>query len=315
MVKFSIIVPLYNKALYVRKALDSIVAQTYKDWELIVINDGSSDNSLEVVKNFVEDLKIEDRRLKIIDQTNSGVSAARNNGVAASKGEYVCFLDADDWWEKDYLKTMSEAIEACPNAGIYGVNYYSVRKGVAKQVLNGIPTGIMDYFKTYSRPPYAMPLWTGAAAIPRKVYDEVGGFNPMLKMAEDFDLWTRIALKYPVYYTDKAMAYYNQDVQVKWRAIGKLVDPKHHFVFSSDYLQPDMAQNEDLRHAVDMVKIACLKQYYLSNHYYELAQRELHKIRLEDYRDKSFAAYLWETRWKERMKQYIYALVNSIRNR
>lgn len=315
--KFSVIIPLYNKAPYVRKALESVMLQTYSDFELIIVDDGSSDNSLEIVREFVGrlDNKWKDDRLTIISQSNSGVAAARNKGVKESEGEYVCFLDADDWWSKDFLKVMDEATKICPNAGIYGVNYFSVRKGVSRQVLEGIPTGIINYFKKYYHPPYAMPLWTGAVVIPRKVYDEIGGFNNELKMAEDFDLWTRIALKYPVYYTDKVMAYYNQDVQVKWRAIGKLVEPKYHFVFHADYLLSEMEMNEDLRHAVDMVKIVCLKQYYLSNQYYQLARSELHKIRLDEYRDKYFATYIWEARWKVQVKQYVYALVKSIRNR
>jgi len=318
MIKFSIIVPLYNKAPYVRKALESIVAQTYRDWECIIVNDGSTDDSLEVVNKYIQSVNSEERivnSIRIISQTNSGVAAARNRGVKDSKGEYVCFLDADDWWDKDFLMTMSEAIDTYPHAGVYGVNYYTVRNGVATKILTNIETGVMNYFKVYSCPPYAMPLCVGSVAIPRNVFNEVDGFNPIMKMAEDFDLWVRIALRYPVYYTDKALAYYNQDVQVKWRAIGKLVDPEHHFVFNADYLQPEMTQNIDLRHAVEMVKIVCLRQYYLSNRYYKLAQGELQKIRLDDYRDKSFASYIWKPRWKERVKFYLYTIITTIRNR
>ena len=308
--RFSIIVPLYNKAPYICKALESICAQTYRDFECIVVDDGSTDGSLDVVRS----LDIGDCKLEIISQANAGVAAARNKGVAASKGEYVCFLDADDWWEPDFLKTMTEAIEQCPKAGIYGVNYNIVQKGTVRKAVDGIKTGEIDYFKEYYRPPYAMPLWTGAVMIPKKVYEEIGGFNPMLKMAEDFDLWTRIALKHPVYYTDKALAYYNQDVQVKWRAIGKLVDPKHHFVFSADYLMPAEEKNEEVRHSIDMVKIVCLRQYYLSRKYHRLAEDELKKIDIEQYRDASFASYLWQPLWKERLKHYLYTIVTTLRN-
>ena len=97
--RFSIIVPLYNKAPYVRKALESIVAQTYRDWECIIVNDGSTDDSLEVVNKYIQSVNSEERivnSIRIISQTNSGVAAARNRGVKDSKGEYVCFLDADE---------------------------------------------------------------------------------------------------------------------------------------------------------------------------------------------------------------------------
>ena len=324
--KFSIIVPLYNKAPYVRKALESICAQTFRDFECIVVDDGSTDGSADVVRDFVkndkmsrdkslnEPLTLNDDRLTIISQPNAGVAAARNNGVAASNGEYVCFLDADDWWESDFLKVMAEAIKRCPNAGIYGVNYNLVRKGIVRKAVEGINTGKIDYFKEYYRPPYAMPLAVGSITISRLVYDEMGGFNSMLKMAEDFDLWTRIALKYPVYYIDSALAYYNQDVQVKWRAIGKLVDPKHHFVFHADYLLPAEEKNEYVRHTVDMVKIVCLRQYYLSRKYHQLAVDELKKIDVEQYSDASFASYLWQPLWKERLKHYLYTLIITLRN-
>ena len=315
--RFSIIVPLYNKAPYVKKALDSIVSQTFTDWECIIVDDGSTDNSAaiceEYLKNKFETLNLK-LEIRILRQPNSGVAKARNVGVENSSAPFVCFLDADDWWEPEFLMTMAEAIEKCPDAGIYGVNYDSVRKGVVRKVVSGIKTGLINYFQAYSRPPYAMPLWTGAVVIPRKVYDEIGGFDPMLKMAEDFDLWTRIALKYPVYFTDRPLAYYNQDVQVKWRAIGQLVDPKHHFVFHADYLLPEMEKNIDLQHAVDMVKIVCLRQYYLSRKYHQLAVDEMKKINIDQYRDAPFADYLWQPLWKERMKHYLYTLLTTMRN-
>ena len=294
--RFSIIVPLYNKAPYVKKALDSIVSQTFTDWECIIVDDGSTDNSAaiceEYLKNKFETLNLK-LEIRILRQPNSGVAKARNVGVENSSAPFVCFLDADDWWEPEFLMTMAEAIEKCPDAGIYGVNYDSVRKGVVRKVVSGIKTGLINYFQAYSRPPYAMPLWTGAVVIPRKVYDEIGGFDPMLKMAEDFDLWTRIALKYPVY---------------------KLVDPKHHFVFHADYLLPEMEKNIDLQHAVDMVKIVCLRQYYLSRKYHQLAVDEMKKINIDQYRDAPFADYLWQPLWKERMKHYLYTLLTTMRN-
>ena len=309
--KFSVIVPLYNKALYVRHALESIAAQTFRDYEVIVVDDGSTDNSLEVVSG----LKIEDRRLKILTQSNSGVAVARNNGVTASKGEYVCFLDADDWWEVGFLKAMDDAIKQYPQAGLYATSYNIVRNSQPWMPLKGMKAGVIDYFKSYYFNSYAMPVWTGAVCIPRKVFEKLGGFNPMLKMAEDFDLWVRIALKYPVYFINQPLANYNQDVQVKWRAIGKLVDPKHHFVFHSDYLKPYEEKNADVRHVVDMVRIACLKQYYLSRKYHSLAEKELKKIDIDQYRDKDFASYLWQPLWKERMRFYLNAMIKMIKNR
>ena len=123
--RFSVIMPLYNKERYVKKAIESVIAQTYRDFELIIIDDGSTDNSLEVVRG----LKIEDRRLKILTQSNSGVAVARNNGVAASEGEYMCFLDADDWWEANFLEEMDRLITEYPEAGLCATNYIYYKPG------------------------------------------------------------------------------------------------------------------------------------------------------------------------------------------
>ena len=100
--RFSVIVPLYNKAPYVCKALESVCAQTYRDFEIVVVNDGSTDGSEVLAKQILNE-KSNGIPYKIINQSNAGVAAARNNGVAASCGEYVVFLDADDWWSPDFF--------------------------------------------------------------------------------------------------------------------------------------------------------------------------------------------------------------------
>ena len=110
--RFSVIIPLYNKAPYVRQALESIIAQTCKDWECIIVNDGSTDESLRVVEDYIRETMSDERlAIRVISQKNAGVAAARNRGVKESKGQYVAFLDADDWWESNYLEEMSHLIE------------------------------------------------------------------------------------------------------------------------------------------------------------------------------------------------------------
>lgn len=99
----SVIMPLYNNEKYVIEAIQSVINQTYKDWELIIINDASTDNSKFVVQNFLE--KEKDNRLIFIDlKENKGVSFARNLGMRKAKGEYISFLDSDDFWDKEFLK-------------------------------------------------------------------------------------------------------------------------------------------------------------------------------------------------------------------
>lgn len=188
MVKFSIIVPLYNKAQYIEKALRSVLGQTCSDYELIVINDGSRDDSLVIAERVLDGSVA-----TIINQENAGVSTARNNGVVASHGEYICFLDADDWWEPTFLEKINAFIEDYPEAKLWCSNYYYVKNSKSVVKLN-IPTGYFNYCCTYANN-LCMPIWTGVTCLSRDVFDEFGGFRSHLKFGEDFDLWIRIGLQ------------------------------------------------------------------------------------------------------------------------
>jgi len=240
---FSVIVPLYNKELYILKAVDSVLNQTFNDFELIIVNDGSTDNSLEKVR-----LRI-DSRIRILDQENAGVSTARNNGVKQAKYNYIAFLDADDWWGPDYLMEMKCLIEEFPDAGIYGSKYFIVKNGNSKVagigVEPGFTNGIINYCRVYAKT-LCMPLWTGATILKKSVFESEGGFKPNLKLGEDFDLWIRIALKYPVAFLNKPLAYYNQDVEVANRGVSrKLYEKEAYFSFQLSYLTDAEKANPD----------------------------------------------------------------------
>ena len=106
MPKFSIIIPVYNVEKYIKKCLDSVFNQTYKDFEVIVVNDGTPDKSMEMIKEY---------NVTIIDQKNQGLSAARNNAVKKAKGDYIIFLDSDDYWRKDLLKEINKSLKNNPD--------------------------------------------------------------------------------------------------------------------------------------------------------------------------------------------------------
>ena len=275
----SVIMPLYNKAPYVEKAIRSVLAQTYDNYELIIVNDGSTDDSLSVAKRLVDSVQCEN--ICIIDQTNSGVATARNNGVAEAKGDYISFLDADDWWDKEYLAHMVELIANYPEAGIYGCGYYTVKNGrnrIAKIGVNSeFESGIINYCKVYAKT-LAMPLWTGTVIIKQSVFNEFNGFKSYIKLGEDFDLWIRVALKYPVAFLNKQLAYYNQDVDLKNRAVGKLHSPKTHMLWNLDYLSEEESKNPDYKYLIDRLRVYGLHPYYLYDRYRSLAQQELVKI-------------------------------------
>jgi glycosyltransferase involved in cell wall biosynthesis len=272
--RFSVIVPLYNKGPYLSKALASVIAQTFRDFELIVVDDGSTDDSFQVAQSV---LKTADVKHQLIHQENSGVSTARNNGVLAASGDYICFLDADDWWAPSFLESMDWLILEYPDAGIYGTNYYVVKNGRQRICVTTAQTGYINYCRTYAEK-LQMPLWTGAVSIPRPVFCETGGFKPHLKLGEDFDLWIRIALSHKVTFLDEPLSYYFQDSDPVWRGTGHLTDPKVHMLWNLDYLSEEEKRNPDYKQLIDNLRTYSLLPYYLSDRYRKAAKQELAKV-------------------------------------
>jgi cellulose synthase/poly-beta-1,6-N-acetylglucosamine synthase-like glycosyltransferase len=312
--KFSVIIPLYNKAPYVAKAIGSVLAQSFNDYELIIVDDGSKDKSAEIAAKAIEGQS----NCHLVRQENVGVSMSRNNGVAASQGDYLCFLDADDWWEPTFLEEMSKLIEEFPDAGIYGTNYTIVSEHNHKTrvasvgVEEGFEKGYINYCKAYVKTKY-MPLWTGAVCIPRTVFNEMQGFKPQLKMGEDFDLWIRIALKHKVAFLNKSMAYYNQDVEANNRAIGTLPPPKSQFAFCAGYLDEEKKRFPELKYTVEMVQIACLRSYYLSKDYHKKAKEVLETLDLAAHNGQEYAGYLCRPAWMTVMEERLFSFLNRLK--
>ncbi|MGN1157077.1 MAG: glycosyltransferase family 2 protein [Agathobacter sp.] len=278
--RLSIIIPLYNKAPYVKKALESVMSQTYRDFELIIVDDGSTDNSASICEEYLSRLSTLDSRL--IRQANSGVAAARNNGVAASHGEFLCFLDADDWWKPTFLEEMDKLISAYPDAGLYATNYIYYKPGKTHVALK-LSKGYINYPKAYLES-IAMPVCTGAACMPRRVFDEMGGFPVGIKLGEDFLLWAKTALHYKVAFCEKPLAYYNNDVPAPLRATRNLHAPEYHMLFLLGPLEAEIAKlqdssiKDDWKRLLDTLRVGGLMDYWLSDEYHDIAASELAKI-------------------------------------
>ena len=270
--RFSVVIPLYNKEPYVEKTLRSVLDQSFSDYEVIVVNDGSKDGSLEVTKKVLEGIE----NATIIDQENNGVSTARNNGIAASKGDYICILDADDWWEPTFLEEMDKLIDEYPNAGLHCTNYYYVHNGKSVVKLD-IPTGYFNYCKEYART-LCMSASSSSSCISKDILNEMDGFKPHLKLGEDFDLWIRIALKYGTAILNKPLVYLNNDVPVKLRATHHLHKPENHMLWNLGYLEEEEKTNPDCKQLIDNLRTYGLMPYYLSREYHSAAQAELDKV-------------------------------------
>ena len=202
----SVIIPLFNKDLYVLRAIDSVLAQRFHDFEVVVVNDGSTDNGPEIVR------RIQDPRIRLIDQVNSGVSAARNRGIREARSELMTFLDADDEWMQTFLDTVLELRADYPEAGAYATAYRivmptgSVRDVIAPAESCDGPTGIL---KDYFRIAHHAPVWSSAVAVRRATFREVGYFREGVALGEDADMWLRIAAYCSIAYSREVCAVYH----------------------------------------------------------------------------------------------------------
>lgn len=280
--RFSVIIPLYNKAPYVAKAIGSVLSQTFTDYELIIVDDGSKDNSAEIASQIIDNYD----NCRLIRQENAGVSMARNNGVALSRGDYLCFLDADDWWDSCFLEEMSKLIEEFPDAGIYGTNYTIVNETKHKTrvapigVEAGFEKGYINYCQVYAKT-LAMPLTSISVAIPMGIFKEMGGFPKGVKLGEDFLLWIHIALKYKVVFLNKPLAYYNQDVDTANRGVGHMHNPKEQMLWNLEDLEPWEKTNEDYKQLIDNLRTYGLQFCWMDKRYRMAARKELEKVNWE----------------------------------
>lgn len=205
--KVSVIIPLYNKAPYIKRALDSVFAQTVQDFEVIVVNDGSKDGGEKIVEEYG------DSRIHLINQENQGVSAARNHGVDAARAELVAFLDADDEWLPNFLETILELRAKYPHAGLYGTGYKRISTN-SDEITCSLnfeeEGGEITYFKEKLQNPL-MIILTSGMVIPKRIFSDVGGFPVGYPQNEDRCLRAKIALRYSVIYSPKICLIYYVD--------------------------------------------------------------------------------------------------------
>lgn len=201
-IHFSVIIPTYNRAKFLTRAIDSIVAQTYTDWELLIVDDGSTDNT----KDLVTDYCRADVRIKYIYQQNQRVSEARNNALGQATGNYICFLDSDDEYKNNHLQTFAEVINAGKANNLLYTKFISVENGV-EQVFE--PDGntaatdaVGNILQVYL--PYSPPVQT--ICVPAAVAKSVA-FNSKYNYTECYDYCAKCAAAIAPFFIDKATVY------------------------------------------------------------------------------------------------------------
>ena len=230
--------------------------------------------------------------------------------MAASKGEYICFLDADDWWAPTFLEEMDKLISAYPDAGIYATNYIYYKPGKTHVALT-LKTGYINYPQSYYQSG-AMPVTSITACIPRKVFDEMGGFPLGVKLGEDFLLWAKTALHYSVAFCEKPLAYYNNDVPVALRATRNLHAPEYHMLFLLEPIEQviEQLQDEEVKHdwksLLDKLRVSGLLEYWMDDRYHDIVAEELKKVDLSQQPSSVLRTYkmpIWFLRIKRRFLQ------------
>jgi len=226
LMQVSVVIPLFNKERHIARAIQSVLGQTFRDFELLVVDDGSIDASASVVE------AIRDPRIRLVGQPNTGVSAARNRGIAEARADLIAFLDADDEWLPEHLATVARLAREFPGCGAYATKT-AVQEADGRRTVpehDGIPTHPWEgVIPSYFRSATTYPVSASAATVPRRVFDAVGLFPVGVRVGEDLDLWCRIALRYPICFSTEVGAIYHKEAEGRALA-GSLQLLQHSFV-------------------------------------------------------------------------------------
>lgn len=253
---FSIIIPLYNKEKFLKATLISVFEQNFTDYEIIIINDGSTDKSLEIAKSF------DNEKLKIYTQKNQGVSAARNLGIEKSTTDFCCFLDADDIWKSNHLESLYDLIQHFPKADLF-CNRYQIQISKNKVIPtifdfeNSYKGYVADFFKSSLVNRIAL---TSACCISKKIYSEIGGFNTKINSGEDLDYWIRIALKYKVAISNQTTLIYN--FRIENQGLSKTNIEKR-FLPDLEIFKTEEKQNSSLKRFLDLYRIEYALHFHI----------------------------------------------------
>jgi glycosyltransferase involved in cell wall biosynthesis len=204
MPRFSVVISVFNKEKYIADTLKSVLAQTFTDFEVVILNDGSTD------KSEAEILKFNDPRIRYFSKKNSGASAARNFTIQQANSKYIALMDADDYWYPFYLEEQNRLMNQFPNESVFATATEIKRNGKTFKNSYSIKTigtdaVVVDYFEASQLDSVLLSIST---VLNKNVFEEAGWYDPKIKSGEDTDLYVRIGLKYKVVFSPKVCATY-----------------------------------------------------------------------------------------------------------
>ncbi len=254
---FSVVIPLYNKELYIKDTLNSVLDQTFTDFEVIIVNDGSTDKSLNIVKRFT------DERIKIISKKNNGLSAARNTGIKEVKADYIAFLDADDLWKKDYLQTQYNLIQNHISEFIFTTNLELFTSDktpnlISKAYNSNLEQVITNYFKLREN-----IFGPSSLVIKKEIVKDIGYFNESITYGEGDEYFIKCFNKYNLIYYTHSKVLYRVGIENQLTAPNK--NSKRIIPNYELYLKDNT--NKDLKKYIDFIHYKLVVLYKMELNY------------------------------------------------
>ena len=211
MAQVSVIIPVFNKATTIQKTIESVLAQTFTDFELLLVNDASTDNSLAIIEQF------RDSRIQLINQEHKGVSYTRNTGIKASKSPFVAFLDADDIWQQNHLENMIQLSKNHFECAVFSSGYSVIYPNKIRNFnFKTAPKNPMDFFENSLD--FSL-LNNSNIMIKKTVFDTVGYYDTSYPGGEDTELWIRMMLKYKLCFSNEITVTINKNLAQQASAV------------------------------------------------------------------------------------------------
>lgn len=238
MISFSVIIPLYNKANYIESCLNSVLKQTHQDFEVIIVNDGSTDGSEKIVEKF------NNPNIRMISQENKGASSARNKGIANANYNWIALLDADDYWYPNHLEELQKTSALLPKANVLCMNYeILLQQSYLKQ-----PKFSIDikpdhcfYVENYFEASFIDPLaWTSAIAFKVSTFNDVGGFDTRIKSGQDIDLMVKFGLSTSIAFNPKITMRYHRTSE---NNLSDMTDLREKLSYINNHLNEEKVNN------------------------------------------------------------------------
>tara|TARA_B110001450_G_C17635187_1_gene486878 strand:+ start:204 stop:1139 length:936 start_codon:yes stop_codon:yes gene_type:complete len=255
---FSIIIPLYNKEDFIKNTLNSVLKQSFKKFEVIIVDDASTDLSLNIIEEFT------DKRIKIIKhQQNRGLSASRNTGIKNSKTDYLAFLDADDLWKPDYLNKIKSLITKYPKAHLFATKYDVMLKN--NKIIeydfiidNFNKEGIISNF--FDNNLNQSIFYPSCLSVNKIVFESIGGYNESISYSEDIDFNIRSQSKFLMAYSDEALVTYLRvsENQITQQGLKGKTIPDY------DFYEEKFKGNHSIKKYLDFQRYVKAKAYRIS---------------------------------------------------